>query len=146
MNVVSRVDFYVLAEDAPDARLRHACRLAEAAVERGERVYLQTASAAEAQRLDDLLWTFNDRSFLPHEIFSGAPASHDRVMIMLGHESAPATHRRLLINLTELVPADLGQYERIAEIVDVDPERKRSARERYKQYREQGCVLETHNL
>ncbi len=144
--MVSRVDFYVLAEDAPDARLRYACRLAEAAVERGERVYLQTASAAEAQRLDDLLWTFNDRSFLPHEIFSGAPASHDRVMIMLGHESAPATHRRLLINLTELVPADLGQYERIAEIVDVDPERKRSARERYKQYREQDCVLETHNL
>lgn len=144
--MVSRVDFYVLAEDAPDARLRYACRLAEAAVERGERVYLQTASAAEAQRLDDLLWTFNDRSFLPHEIFSGAPASHDRVMIMLGHESAPATHRRLLINLTELVPADLGQYERIAEIVDVDPDRKRSARERYKQYREQDCVLETHNL
>ena len=67
-------------------------------------------------------------------------------MIMLGHESAPATHRRLLINLTELVPADLGQYERIAEIVDVDPERKRSARERYKQYREQDCVLDTHNL
>jgi DNA polymerase III subunit chi len=146
VNVVSRVDFYVLAEDAPDARLRYACRLAEAAVERGERVYLQTASAAEAQRLDDLLWTFNDRSFLPHEIFSGAPASHDRVMVMLGHESAPATHRRLLINLTELVPADLEQYERIAEIVDVDPERKRSARERYKQYREQGCVLETHNV
>jgi DNA polymerase-3 subunit chi len=146
VSVVSRVDFYVLAEDAPDARLRYACRLAEAAVERGERVYLQTASAAEAQRLDDLLWTFNDRSFLPHEIFSGAPASHDRVMIMLGHESAPATHRRLLINLTELVPADLGQYERIAEIVDVDPDRKRSARERYKQYREQDCVLETHNL
>ena len=70
MSVVSRVDFYVLAEDAPDARLRYACRLAEAAVERGERVYLQTASAAEAQRLDDLLLTFNDRSFLPHEIFS----------------------------------------------------------------------------
>ena len=107
--LVSRVDFYVLADDAPDARLRYACRLAEQAVERGERVYLQTAGAAEAQRLDDLLWTFNDRSFLPHEIFSGAPAAHDRVMIMLGEAPAPATHRRLLINLTELVPADLGQ-------------------------------------
>jgi DNA polymerase-3 subunit chi len=143
---VSRVDFYVLAEDAPDARLRHACRLAAEAVERGERVYLQTAGAAEAHRLDDLLWTFNDRSFLPHETFSGAPASHERVMIMLGHDPAPATHRRLLINLTEQVPADPGQYERIAEIVDVDPERKRSARERFRQYRDQGCALETHHL
>jgi DNA polymerase-3 subunit chi len=143
---VSRVDFYILAEHAPDARLRYACRLAEQAVERGERVYLQTAGPAEAQRLDELLWTFNDRSFLPHEIFSGAPASHDRVMIMLGQQAAPATHRRLLINLTELVPPDLGQYERIAEIVDVDPERKRIARERYKQYRDQGCAPETHHL
>jgi DNA polymerase-3 subunit chi len=143
---MSRVEFYVLAEDAPDARLRFACRLAEEAVERGERVYLQTAGAAEAQRLDDLLWTFNDRSFLPHEIFSGEPVSHDRVMIMLGQEPAPATHRRLLINLTELVPADLGQYERIAEIVDVNPERKQSARERYKQYRDQGAALEYHNV
>ena len=25
--------------------------------------------AAELQRLDDMLWTFNDRSFLPHEIY-----------------------------------------------------------------------------
>ena len=66
-----RVDFYVLSENAPDARLRWACRLAEQAAEQGSRVYLQTAGQAEAQRLDELLWTYNDRSFLPHEIFSG---------------------------------------------------------------------------
>jgi DNA polymerase-3 subunit chi len=46
----------------------------------------------------------------------------------------------------DAMPADVNAYERIAEIVDVDPERKRTARERYKQYREQGCTLESHNL
>ena len=60
-----RVDFYVLSEDAPDARLRWACRLAEQAAEQGSRVYLQTADNADARRLDELLWTYNDRSFLP---------------------------------------------------------------------------------
>ena len=140
---MSRVDFYVLSEESPDARLRYACRLAEHAVEQGCHVYLQTL---EAQRLDDLLWTFNERGFLPHEMFTGQPASHARVMIMLGADAAPASHRELLINLTDAMPPDVSAYARIAEIVDVDPERKRSARERYKLYREQGCAMESHNL
>lgn len=142
---MSRVDFYVLSEESPDARLRCACRLAERAVEQGMRVYVQTA-AGEAQRMDELLWTFNDRSFLPHEIFAGSPASHPLVMIMLGEAAAPESHCQLLVNLADAIPDPLDAYERIAEIVDVDPERKRSARERYKQYRERGCTLESHNL
>lgn len=143
---MSRVDFYVLAEDMPDARLRHACRLVEEAAASGAHVYVQTSGPSEAQRLDDLLWTYNDRSFLPHEIFSGQPAAHALVKVMLGTSAGPPTHRQLLVNLTESVPADLEAYERVAEIVDVDPERKRSARERYKVYRERGCTLESHNV
>lgn len=143
---MSRVDFYVLSEEGPDARLRYVCRLAERAVEQGCHVYIQTAAGSELQRLDDMLWTFSDRSFLPHEMFTGQPASHARVMVMLGTDTGPASHRQLLINLTEAMPPDVDAYERIAEIVDVDPERKRSARERYKLYRERGCTLESHNL
>jgi len=141
-----RVEFYVLSEEAPDARLRCACRLAEQAAEQGSRVYLQTADLGQAQRLDELLWTFKDGSFLPHEIFVGAPAAHSRVMVLLGDAAAPPSHRQLVVNLTDAIPAELEQYERVAEIVDVDPERKRVARERYKQYRERGCTLESHNI
>jgi DNA polymerase-3 subunit chi len=141
-----RVDFYVLSEDAPDARLRWACRLAEQAAEQGSRVYLQTSDPGDARRLDELLWTYNDRSFLPHEIFSGGEPSHARVLVLLGDAPPPPSHRQLVVNLTEAVPAGLEQYERVAEIVDVDPERKRTARERYKQYRERGCALESHNV
>ena len=141
-----RVDFYVLAEDAPDARLRWACRLAEQAAEQGSRVYLQTIDQGDARRLDELLWTYNDRSFLPHEIFAGGEPSHARVMVLLGDAAAPPSHRQLVVNLTEAIPAGLEQYESVAEIVEVDPERKRTARERYKQYRERGCQLESHNV
>jgi DNA polymerase III subunit chi len=143
---VSRIDFYVLSEEAPDARLRFACRLAEKAVEQGQHVYLRTESADETRRLDDLLWSFNDRGFLPHEIARPAiPPPHSRVMIMLGEGDAPTSHRQLLVNLSA-TPADTDNYERVAEIVDIDPERKRLARERYKQYRERGCTLESHNV
>ena len=140
---MSRVDFYVLSAEAPDARLRYACRLAERAVEQGCHVYIQTP---DVQRVDDMLWTFSDGSFLPHEIYRGQAASHARVMVMLGSDTGPASHRSLLINLADAMPTDVNAYERIAEIVDVDPERKRTARERYKLYREQGCTMESHNL
>lgn len=143
---MSRVDFYVLADAAPDARLRYACRLAEEAVDRGRRVYLQTASQGEALQLDELLWAFNDRSFLPHEIHAAGPAPHERVMILIGATAAPPSHRQLLVNLTEAVPPDLDGYEQIAEIVAMDAERKRTARERYKMYRDRGCTLESHNV
>jgi DNA polymerase-3 subunit chi len=141
-----KVDFYVLSDEAPDARLRCACRLAEEAVDQGRRVYLRASSAAEAQRLDDLLWTYRDGSFIPHEIYAGAPASHATVMVLVGEADAPESHRQLLINLAPAVPEDLQRYEAIAEIVDVDPTRKSEARERYKQYREHGCSLDSHNL
>ena len=143
---MSRVDFYVLSQEGADAQLRVACRLAEKAVEQGSRVYVQTASPSQAQRLDDMLWQFNDRSFLPHEITEGAEASHPRVMILIGAAPAPRNHRQLLINLSTALPAELDSYERIAEIVDVDPEHKRLSRERYKSYRERGCELDSHNL
>lgn len=143
---MAAVEFHVLSEGPPDARLRYACRLAEESAEQGVRVYLQTATHGDALRLDELLWTFSDRSFLPHEIFTGAPPSHERVRVLLGDQAAPPSHRQLLINLAECLPPDLDQYERIAEIVDVDAERKRTARERYRQYRERGCALESKSV
>ncbi len=143
---MSRVDFYVLSDDAPDARLRVACRLIEKAFDAGLRVYAQTASLPDAQRLDELLWTFNDRTFIPHEVLEGDAATHEKVMVLIGSADAPASHRQLLVNLSNALPNELERFDRIAEIVDVDPENKRLSRERYKAYRERGCSLETHNL
>jgi DNA polymerase III subunit chi len=139
------VDFYVLSESGPDGRLRQACHLAEQAAEREQRVFLLTLPG-ETQRLDDLLWTFHDRAFLPHEVAGPGAPSHAKVFVLVGSESVPENHRELVINLTEAVPPDAGAFAKIAEIVDTDAERKRSARERFKQYRELGCELETHNL
>lgn len=143
---LSRVDFYVLSDASPDARLRFTCRLAEKAYDQGKRIYVLTPTRAEAQRLDDMLWTFNERSFIPHEVAGGNAPSHAKVMVLLGEGEAPPTHRELLINLTNVLPPALESYERIVEVVDVDEERKRLSRERYKVYRERGCAMETHNL
>jgi DNA polymerase-3 subunit chi len=146
MSQPGRVDFYVLTEEDEAAQLRFACRLVEKAVEQGSRVHLRTASALQSQRMDDLLWMFSDRSFLPHEIITGAQVSHARVLVAIGEAAAPATHRQLLINLTDVMPEDFADYERVAEIVPANPEQKQLSRERYKSYREHGCTLESHNI
>lgn len=143
---MSRVDFYVLSDATPEAAWRYACRLIEKAVDLQHRVYVRFATATEAARFDELLWTFSDRSFLAHEIWSGGEPPHELVKVLLGDGPAPPSHRQVLVNLSSEIPEDFANFERIAEIVDADPERRRLSRERYKQYRQHGCTLETHNL
>jgi len=139
------IDFYVISDTAPDAHLRHACRLAEQAVNTGERVFIRATHADDAKRIDELLWTFGDRSFLPHEIATSGSPSHPLVRILIGNEP-PDNFRDLLINLSVDTPADIASLSRIAELVPADPERKRVAREHFKQYRERGVEPTTHNV
>jgi DNA polymerase-3 subunit chi len=141
-----RVDFYVLAQESPDARLRCACRLIEKAIHLDHRVYVRTNSLDLARRLDDLLWTFSDGTFLPHDVWTGEAPPDALSKVLIGELPAPEAYRQVLVNLGTDVPADFDSCDRIIEIVDADPERKRLSRERYKKYREKGCALETHNI
>ncbi|MGA7539324.1 MAG: DNA polymerase III subunit chi [Steroidobacteraceae bacterium] len=62
-----RVDFYVLGDTASSARLKLACRLAEKAYLASQRALIWHTDRAELQALDELLWTFAEGSFVPHE-------------------------------------------------------------------------------
>ncbi len=53
-----RIDFYVLQAGAHLDRERLVCRLANKAFEQGQPLYIHAAASEEAERLDDLLWTF----------------------------------------------------------------------------------------
>jgi DNA polymerase III subunit chi len=139
-----QIDFYVLSDAAPDAHFRYACKLAEREVDGGRRVFIRTASDDDTRRLDDLLWTFGDRSFLPHEIVGANTPSHERVRILIG-ATPPVSFRDVLINLGETAP-DMTGVERLMEIVATDPERKRLARERFKAYRDQGVTPSSQNI
>jgi DNA polymerase-3 subunit chi len=142
-----RVDFYILSDPAADARLKIACRVVEKAYEAGQKIYVQTAAEADSKAIDDLLWTFSDRSFMPHEITAGGAASHERIVALIGTGPAPdARYRQLIVNLSDAMPADSEAAERIVEIIDSDAQRKALARERFRIYRERGCTLDTHNL
>ena len=139
------IDFYVISDTAADAHLRHACRLAEQAVEAGQRVFILATHADDVKRIDDLLWSFGQRSFLPHEIATPTSPSHPLVRILIGNDP-PDNFRDLLINLSADTPSEITSLPRIAELVPFDPERKRLAREHFKHYRERGIEPTTHNV
>ena len=145
---MTRIDFYVLQAGSERHREVFACRLAEKAYGRGMGIYLHTSGPAATARLDELLWTFRDGSFLPHlpiaEAGSGDPAALTR--IHLGHGDEPGSDDGLLINMAGDVPMFFSRFERVAEIVGDGPDEKERARERFRFYRDRGYELNTHKL
>jgi DNA polymerase-3 subunit chi len=131
------IDFYVLSDTAPDAHLRHACRLAEQAAEQGKRVFIRMAHDSEIKRMDDLLWTFGDRNFLPHEVAHGSTPSHERIRVLIGIDPPPA-FRDVVINLHPAIPAEVDALQCIVELVPMDDGLKQAARSRFKAYRDAG--------
>ena len=139
-----RVDFYILEGDDLRARLVFACRLAEKAFLLEQRVSLLTDAESDAATLDDLLWTFRDRSFVPHAMQNAGGETDTPVVI--AWRGLQAVHLDLAINLGATVPEGFGGFTRIAEIVDGDAARRRAGRERYRYYLEQGIKPETHPI
>jgi DNA polymerase-3 subunit chi len=142
----TKVDFYTLGEPDRRARLVTACRLAEKACDQGLRVTVRTASAAETAEFDELLWTFSDRSFVPHVVWPTEPDVVAATPVVVGSSSLPASHRDVLINLAPDAPADFSAYARICEVVGGDEDAKKAGRHRWRTYRDAGCAPEAHPL
>jgi DNA polymerase III subunit chi len=141
-----KVDFYPLGEPDRRARLVTACRLAEKACDQGLRVAVRTASAAETAEFDELLWTFADRSFVPHVVWPTEPDVVAATPVVVGSSSLPASHRDVLINLAPDAPADFSAYARICEVVGGDEDARKTGRLRWRTYRDAGCAPEAHPL
>jgi DNA polymerase-3 subunit chi len=136
---MARADFYIL--NGNTAASRFSCSIANKAFAQGNSVYIMTADQEQAAKLDDLLWTFQDTSFLPHAQLHAGDAP---VLIGWPGVTAPATD--VLINLTDNVPEQINSFDRIIEIVADTPPGREQGRARYKQYREQGFELFTHEI
>lgn len=141
---MTRVDFYVTANQHDDACLQLACRIAEKAYNLSNRVYIHTDDPQQAAKIDDMLWTFRQGSFIPHCLQNDENVQETAIVI--GHDQLPALEPQVLINLASEVPEFFTRFERIAEIVAGNDQTRQAARSRFKFYRERGYPLETHEL
>ena len=139
---MTKIDFYILRETRTNERLRTACRITEKAYLRGHLVHIHTDSRDGANKLDDLLWTFRDCSFIPHGIENQDPL---RSPVTIGHGWVP-DKCEVLINLAVEVPMFFSRFERVAEIVDQDQANRENGRQHYRFYRDRGYPLQHHEI
>jgi len=140
-----RVDFYILDESSATGRLKLACRLAEKAYLAAQTALVWHTDPEELKAFDDMLWTFMDGSFVPHEMLT-ADASTQDTPVLLSAGAAPPADVDIIINLAPDVPGCLSRTRRIAEIIDGDDSRRRAGRARFKAYRDLGIQPASHNV
>ena len=143
--LMARVDFYVLKQEGPQSRQSFACRLAEKAYRLKNTVHIHTLSRAEADRMNDLLWTFRDGSFVPHDVIDNSDLSK-LSPVSIGCSDDAVEARDLLINLCDEIPPFAEAFPRVAELVSSDETSKQESRRRFAAYRDKGHTLETHNV
>ena len=139
-----RVDFYLLSRHTADGKLRAACRLCQKIYTLGHTALIQARDLAQAETLDDLMWTFDQSSFVPHAL--NDKATRPNTPIVIGYLQPRSNQENVLVSLLDEVPDYFDQYSRIAEFVDSTDEDKSKARDRFRVYRERGCALEIHDI
>ena len=139
-----RVDFYVSEAAGADARLRLACRVAEKAYLAKQKVVVWFDEPALLPKFDELLWTFGDGSFVPHDAVAPDGACASPVALTTG--PMPDGHSDVLLNLGNTVPERYEKFARVAEFLDGRPEVRAAGRERFKLYRSKSLEPQTHNV
>jgi DNA polymerase-3 subunit chi len=140
---VERADFFVLEGNDARARWRYACQEIEKAFLAEERVLVWLDNDADVAAFDDLLWTFADRSFIPHEPV-GPGSAWDETPVLLSATAQPSAAPLVIVNLASTLPPGVEQAQRVIEIVDADAARRQAGRQRFKQYRALGVEPVTH--
>jgi DNA polymerase-3 subunit chi len=133
------VAFHLLSEPSITTCGKYICRLTETAYRDQHRIYIYVESEKTAQYFNDLLWTFSDTSFIPHNIYE--EYTNSTVPIQIGYTPNPKKHSDILINLTENAPSSYSIFKNILEIVPNDESLKIAGRKKYKFYTSNGCDL-----
>lgn len=140
------VDFYLLNTLIYEDVYRFICRLIDKAYLLKKRIYVQVNSHEEGQRLDELLWTFRDISFIPHSYLEVNSAIDPLLSVNIATNKPCELDVEILFNLSHDVPSYFSEFSRIIEVVSAEKENKNQSRQKYKFYQAQNCQLTTHNI
>jgi DNA polymerase-3 subunit chi len=142
-----RVEFHTGLADP----LAFACRLLRKAQRGGHRLSVM-APAERLAALDELLWTFDPLAFVPHvrlpcadtALLARTPiwlaGGRDQALAQAQATGQPAP--AILVNLGLPAPRDLGDLERLVEIVGIDVDEAQAARARWRAYKAAGHAVE----
>lgn len=145
---MKQVKFYVMsqAEKEENSAVEIlACNLAANAWRLGKRVLIACETEQQALNIDEALWAREPDSFVPHNL-AGEVTQYPTPIEIAWKGKRNAQRRDVLISLQTELPDFINTFTQIIDFVPVDEQQKAQARERYKQYRQQGWQLETEQV
>lgn len=146
---MQQVDFYLINNQVTQAEFKLASRLANKLLSLKQRVLLVTETESDAADLDQMLWTFNDTSFVAHDRVPAKKNVYSSIHVAVNSDVNEATLKQdytVLINLSKRVPSYHQRFSRIAEIIAADEPAKAAGRTRYKAYKSNNIEIKTHPI
>jgi DNA polymerase-3 subunit chi len=141
---MARADFYLIGKPRfREQPLLLACELARKASDAGLPMLVLCASSAQAEMLDDLLWSFDPDAYVPHQIV-GADEDEEEVPVLIAAPEHDAALRPLVLNLRDEAVPD--GFDRVLEVVPADDSARGPLRERWKQYVARGLDVAKHDM
>ncbi|KGM55197.1 DNA polymerase III subunit chi [Lysobacter arseniciresistens ZS79] len=139
-----QADFYLIEKERfREEPLLLVCELARKAHARGLPMLVLARDTAQAERLDDLLWSFEPDAFIPHQI-AGEDVDEDEADVLIAPPESDPPLRALVLNLRD-APVE-GGFERVLEVVPADESARGPLRERWKHYKARGFALKSYDM
>lgn len=109
-------------------------------LERGWRAVVQAGSEERLEALDQHLWTFDDKAFLPHGRKQDGHAGRQPIFLTTGPENPNGASVRFIVDGAE--PPDPEGYARFVIMFDGrDEAAVQSARRHWKDLKSKGCSV-----
>ncbi|MBL78627.1 MAG: DNA polymerase III subunit chi [Nitrosomonadaceae bacterium] len=134
------IDFYSGSND----KLHTACCLSAKVIRQNFKVTIYIPDTTIATQIDKLLWEFSSTEFIPHCHVKDNLALETPVTISQSEELLP--HDNVLINLHDRYPPFFSRFLRLIEISETTSEDTKSARRRYRFYKDRGYEIRHHKL
>lgn len=93
-------------------------QLLEKSLERGWRCVVQASSMERVEALDQLLWTYDDASFMPHGTDRQPDPARQPILLTTGEANPNAAAVRFMVDAASI--PDSGAYQRVIHIFDGD--------------------------
>ncbi|MGI9307537.1 MAG: DNA polymerase III subunit chi [Gammaproteobacteria bacterium] len=139
---MTQIVFYVYVADR--MRLLHGV-LSRKVLPRGWRAYIAAADEAEAERVDNYLWTAQPGDFLPHARAEDDAAEDSPAVVGIG-EPPGGFHADVLIWWQPKPPSSFGRFKTLIEIAENRAREMQEARARYQHYQEHGYQINLHKM
>ena len=135
---MGEVLFYQLSTSTLERALPE---MLERSLSRGWRAVVRTATAARVTVIDEMLWTYDATSFLPHGTDNTGQGASQPVYLTHQDDIPNGAKVLMLVDGARVNPAEVGQFDRVCLIFNSnEPGSLDAAREDWKAVREAGLT------